>query len=212
MGYTTEFSGGFDIEPKLSDEDREFLVRFNETRRMGRKGLDPKYGIQGEWFVNGGGDFGQDRGDSIIDYNEPPCTQPSLWCQWVPNEAGTELVWDGGEKAYHMQDWIVYLLECYLKPRGYTLNGHVDAQGEEEDDTWSIDIQDNKVDVWNKECEYLKILPMVEEISSTSIENLPRHASILAQLKGVRWLDPGKKWLLHTLEERFKELEGEKDA
>jgi hypothetical protein len=42
---------------------------------------------------------------SIIDHNYPPENQPGLWCQWIPNEDGTAICWDGGEKFYNSIEW-----------------------------------------------------------------------------------------------------------
>jgi hypothetical protein len=73
-------------------------------------------GDEGCYFVGAPGFMGQDKDASIVDYNTPPgqlglveienfgsvfsenkrritdgeC-QPGLWCQWVPNEDGTEI-------------------------------------------------------------------------------------------------------------------------
>ena len=37
----------------------------------------------GGYFVGGGDDFGQEHDLSVVNYNDPPNGQPSLWCQWV---------------------------------------------------------------------------------------------------------------------------------
>ena len=34
MGYTTDFTGQFDLDKPLDDETYEFLCKFNSTRRM----------------------------------------------------------------------------------------------------------------------------------------------------------------------------------
>ena len=144
MGYTTDFRGSFEITPKLSNEDRIFLTKLAQTRRMQRK-LDSKYGVEGEFFVDGAGDFGQDEDKSITDYNRPPRTQPSLWLQWIPNEDGSELEWDGNEKFYSYIEWLQYLITNIFKPKGYKLNGTVEWRGEDWDDTGSIVVKDNKI-------------------------------------------------------------------
>jgi hypothetical protein len=143
MGYTTEFTGSFTITPTLTETDRVFLEKFNETRRMARniKG----YGVEGEFYVEGKGSFGQYDDDTVIDHNRPPKTQPGLWCQWVPNEDGNELVWDKGEKFYNYVEWLEYLIKSILIPRGYTVNGEVEWQGEERDDRGMIVVKDNVV-------------------------------------------------------------------
>ncbi len=79
MGYTTEFSGRFELNKQLTPKMAQYLKLFNETRRMGRN-TDEVFGVQGEFFVFGGGDFGQNREENVIDFNTAPSTQPSLWC------------------------------------------------------------------------------------------------------------------------------------
>lgn len=146
MGYTTDFTGEFKITPALKPEDRRFLLKLAETRRMARN-LDPKYGVEGEWYVDGNGYYGQDGEANIINHNQPPSTQPSLWLQWVPNEDGTAYSWDGGEKFYNYIEWLEYLTKNYFEPRGYHLNGRVKWQGEDLDDTGTITLTNNIIAV-----------------------------------------------------------------
>ena len=56
MGYTTDFSGRFELNKELTPKMAQYLKLFNETRRMGRD-TDEVFGVQGEFFVFGGGDF-----------------------------------------------------------------------------------------------------------------------------------------------------------
>lgn len=144
MGYTTYFNGGLNLNKKLTKEHHEFLNKLNETRRMARN-VGPEYGVEGEFYVDGDGMMGQDREDNIIDFNRPPKTQPGLWCQWRPTEDGTRLEWDGGEKFYNYVEWLEYIIERILKPRGYVVNGKVDWNGEDPDDAGSIVVIDNVV-------------------------------------------------------------------
>ena len=146
MGYTTDFKGGFEINKPLREELKNYLTKFSETRRMKRK-LDDKFGVEGEFYVDGGGFAGQDRESNIIDYNSPPKTQPGLWCQWIPNEDGTEIVWDGGEKFYNYVEWLKYIIKNFLEPEGYVLNGEVKFQGEYNNDNGVIVVRDNKVEI-----------------------------------------------------------------
>lgn len=147
MGYTTEFNGKFNLNKKLDKETHEFLTKLATTRRMKRK-LPPEYGIEGEFYVDGAGYAGQDREDSIVDYNKPPSTQPGLWCQWIPTHDGTAIEWDGSEKFYHYVDWIKYIIDKVLAPRGYSLSGVVDWRGEDWSDTGTIVVRDNKVGIF----------------------------------------------------------------
>ncbi len=148
MGYTTDFDGQIDIVPALNDQEREFLTKFADTRRMNR--------TKGPYFVEGGGFAGQDREDDVIDGNAPPPDQPSLWCQWVPSNDGDAIVWDEGEKFYESPEWMVYLIQHFLGTnplakgeldflQGHTLNGTISAQGEDPNDMWLLHVTDNTV-------------------------------------------------------------------
>lgn len=145
MGYSTDFSGHFTVDKPVDDETLKLLVGLSTTRRMKRK-VDPSFGVEGEFFIAGKGFAGQDRDDTIIDYNKPPATQPSLWCQWLINEEDRQTIaWDGGEKFYNYIEWIEYIANRILAPRGYLLSGSVTWQGEDRSDVGKITIKDNKV-------------------------------------------------------------------
>lgn len=104
-------------------------------------------GTEGEYFVGGEGFMGQERDCSIVDYNCPPSTQPSLWCQWIPNEDGTQIEWDGNEKFYSYVEWLEYIIEHFLKPWGISLTGAMKWFGEDRDDIGVIIVDNNKVTV-----------------------------------------------------------------
>ena len=146
MGYTTDFAGRFELDKPLAPKMKKFLTMLNETRRM-KRNVDEAFGIDGEFFVFGTGDYGQNNDSTIVDFNQQPSTQPSLWCQWVPNEDGTAIEWDGGEKFYAYSEWLFYIINKILAPNGYTLNGTVIWQGEETGDVGKIHVVDNVVTV-----------------------------------------------------------------
>lgn len=70
MGYTTDFSGAFAIEPPLSAEQVAYLQKFSQTRRMKRDVAKLKamygeqnpdwpgsgYGVDGGYYVGGTGE------------------------------------------------------------------------------------------------------------------------------------------------------------
>ncbi len=153
MGYTTEFEGVVTIDPPLNEKEVEYLNKFSETRRMVRR--------NGPYYIGGKGDFGQAREEDVIDYNKPPDGQPGLWCQWVASNDGTTIEWDFGEKFYHAAAWMEYIIEHFFGSdpiakqdnehfdflQGHTINGTIEAIGEERDDLWKIVVTDNKVEV-----------------------------------------------------------------
>ena len=90
MGYSTDFSGVLKLTPNATTEQREYVNRIADTRRMQRdvnklmalyKGehgypfakdktnADEVYGFKGEYFAKNDGNSGQSNDDSIIDYN-----------------------------------------------------------------------------------------------------------------------------------------------
>lgn len=146
MGYSTDFDGRFELNKELDNETYDLLLGLANTRRM-KRDVDESYGVEGEFYIEGSGFAGQGHEDNIVEFNRPPKTQPSLWLQWIPTEDKIGIEWDGGEKFYHADKWIVYLIDKVLQPRGYVLNGTVFAQGEEYHDTWRIDIVDNVVTI-----------------------------------------------------------------
>lgn len=150
MGYTTDFEGKFKLDRKLDDKLHVFLNKFNETRRMGRKGMGKEFGIEGEFYVDGDTEAQEWAGkNGIIDHNSPPSTQPGLWCQWRPTEDGMGIEWDGGEKFYYYVKWLEYIIKNFLVPNKYKLNGEVTWQGEESDDFGKIVVKNNKVTTKN---------------------------------------------------------------
>ena len=177
MGYSTDFYGSVTFNKPITEELKNYINKFGETRRMKRdvekiKKTFPDWekncfngnlGVDGEYFVGGNGFMGQDRDDSIVEYNCPPKTQPGLWCQWMIDDDGN-LVWDGGEKFYEYGEWLTYLIENFLAPSGYVCNGEIEFQGEDMNDFGTIHVKDNVVTV-----EYGMRIQSLEDISDDDL-------------------------------------------
>jgi hypothetical protein len=90
MGYTTDFNGSFELSRPATAEEREYVNRIADTRRMQRdvtklmelyKGehgnpfakdktnADEVYGFKGEYFAKNDGNMGQGNDASVIDHN-----------------------------------------------------------------------------------------------------------------------------------------------
>jgi len=161
MGYTTYFRGAFGITPELTPKHERYLLKFARVRHMTwdekviaeepdrrRQAVGLPVGDGGIYYTSGGeGWAGEAPG--LLDHNRPAPGVPGLWCQWVPEdtEEGFQLVWDGGEKFYNYVEWLEFLIEHFLKPWGYTLNGVVSFRGESFDDAGRIHVEDNVVRV-----------------------------------------------------------------
>ena len=100
-----------------------------------KRNVGPEYGVEGEFYV-------KDDDKGVTHRNDPPSTQPSLWCQWISNELGTEIEWDGNEKFYNYVEWLQYIIN-WLTPRGYVLNGEVQWRGEDFNDIGTIIVENN---------------------------------------------------------------------
>lgn len=170
MGYDTKFDGEFEVDPPLTNSHRKYLEDFSNTRRMKRdpeiaktlhdpvrETVELPLGPEGSYFVGGGGFHGQDRDDSITDYNYPPEGQPGLWCKWAPTSDGEYIAWNGVEKFYDYVEWLEYLIQHFLQPWGYSLNGEVTWKGEDSGDMGKIIVKNNEVTVYKGKIVYKKV-------------------------------------------------------
>lgn len=144
MGYTTEFEGSLTIDRPVDEGTYRLLRGISETRRMARDVAD-EYGVEGEFYVDGTGFRGQGRDANIIDFNRPPATQPGLWCGWLIGDDRQTIRWDGIEKFYNYAEWLEYLIDRILEPRGYVVDGELRWQGENPTDTGTITVRKNNV-------------------------------------------------------------------
>jgi len=165
MGYTTDFSGSFQLSRRLTKKERDYLETFSNTRRMARnpqrlmelykgKHGNPHpddetpegiYGPKGEYFAKDDGILGQNDDDSVLDHNSSDGSMPGLWCQWVPAGDSDEIEWDNGEKFYNYVEWIKWLIEHFFSQWKIKLNGTVNWYGEDREDTGRIIIKNNVV-------------------------------------------------------------------
>jgi hypothetical protein len=161
MGYTTEFDGSVSINPPLNEAEISFLHDLADTRRMNR--------TKGPLYVGNTANFGQDHAADILDYNSPHPDQPGLWLKWDVNEDGTEISWNGDEKFYDSEEWMIYLINNLFSETGrayvaqnkvvapderfasftfdHVFDGEILAQGEDMSDRWLLIVKDNVVTV-----------------------------------------------------------------
>ena len=161
-------------ETRRMKRDASKTSKLPDTRR---EAVKLPIGNDAEYYVGSvdDGNHGQGkemfgaRDADIVDFNSPPSGQPGLWCGWTvadaegdsisdrdanPTRPAQSIVWDGGEKFYEYVKWLEYLIEHFLKPWGYKLNGDVTWQGEESDDRGMIRVTDNKVKTGQGRLEY----------------------------------------------------------
>jgi len=141
MGANYSSSGIFTVSPPLTEEHAAYLHRFHQTRRMKRDSKllaatpDPTrvavglpVGKQGGYFVGASSDDSSYREPSVIDSSKPPTGQPGLWCPWVPTEDRSGIQHKDGNHS--QAKWLRYIIEHFLRPWGYTVDGTVFLEGE----------------------------------------------------------------------------------
>jgi hypothetical protein len=188
MGYTTDFYGEIKANPPLNASEQKFFNAFSDTRRVIRN-----YPNQGKYFISDGTDsFGQNT-KNIIEHNTPPEGQPGLWCKWKANQQGN-IQWDGAEKFYSADEWMLYIIEHFFKKNSYMqtlepetyqkygfqehiFDGVIYAKGEEPGDIWKLIVKNNEVFISQGEVKREAIIigskvPMHADMSKDEIVEL----------------------------------------
>jgi len=80
-------------------------------------------------------------------YNICPSTQPSLYCQWDIVHEGTKIEHNQDPKFINFAEWLIYLVDNFFKPWGYTLNGRINYQHEDIRNFGYITVTNNRVKV-----------------------------------------------------------------
>jgi len=159
MGYSTYFNGRFVLNKPLDEELYNYLIQFSTTRHI-KRDLPPKYGVEGEFYIDKRKGFNLRDEDSItiIDHNHYPSTQPGFYCCWEPSDDRCGIEWNQKEKFYTYIEWLEYIIKNFLAPKNYILNGTVEYEGEKRfKDRGRIIVIHNEVsvDVINQEIRYL---------------------------------------------------------
>jgi hypothetical protein len=107
----------------------------------------------------------------------------------VPTEDGSAIAWDEVEKFYDAERWMAYLIDTFLKPGAtlarelsdpvpdwvypeefahftfdHVINGTIEADGEEFEDRWRLEVHDNVVYVV-----HFKVEPGYDEIDPADL-------------------------------------------
>lgn len=76
MGYTTDFTGKFKLDKKLSESDYEFLMKFSETRHRGESEFESTPGIWCGWVPS-------EDGTSIVWNEQEKFYHYNSWIKWL---------------------------------------------------------------------------------------------------------------------------------
>lgn len=159
-----KFKGNLKFSKPLEDRHYQYLKAFSSTLRVAR---DPESVIEDDDAIraNVGLPLGNEcefytgaftksgKIYKISNYSVYPSNQPSSWCYWTPSEDKCSL--QALEKKYGFgfqcaESWLRYLVNNFIKPWGYSLNGKVKYHSiiaNHEDDGSSIHIKNNEITV-----------------------------------------------------------------
>ena len=127
MGYSTDFSGGLNIEPQLTDEQVSEINDFSSERHGGNVSHSGFPGFYCQWVI------------TEYKVKKPDGEQTTVQI----------LEWDGGEKFYDYIDWLKYLIKHFFSKWNVLLNGEITWEGEDHDDRGKIVVTNNVVDVYD---------------------------------------------------------------
>jgi hypothetical protein len=147
VGYDTSFHGCITIEPPLNAAEVAFLRDYAATRHCTHQ---PSQYATSRAACHGS------CGSSGVGV-------PEFSCNWEATEDGTAIEWNGEEEFYNADEWMEFIIKNFLAPgeftvedrlaepklaslqRNHTVNGTIDAEGEEAGDIWRIVVKDNVV-------------------------------------------------------------------
>lgn len=151
MGSETEYKGLITISPPLNLVEYNYLTKFNATRHVNRK--------SGPYFVVAMQPFCLVARDDVLDNNIPAIGQPSVWCGWVPNGDGSNLIWDGDGSAF-AQEWLEYFISHFFSKKSiakefcqnnfsfleeHNLNGEIKIITSGKSENFLLKIKDNNI-------------------------------------------------------------------
>jgi hypothetical protein len=86
----------------------------------------------------------------ILEANEEPDVipgdHPRSYMQWVPTESLDAIVYDGNEKFYDYDKWLLWILN-HLDSLGIKANGSFNWHGESSGDTGTLSVKDSVLTV-----------------------------------------------------------------
>lgn len=154
MGYDTAFKGCLFFNKPLSKNLADAINRYCSIRHCVYRDKGEQYGPDGKWWD--GDELDVDWRKAIFEYDETERKKqedynqladglPSFYCQWKVSDDRREIVWDGGEKFYGYIQWLEIIIDHFLRPNLYVLNGEMEWQGEDASDTGIFCVCENKV-------------------------------------------------------------------
>lgn len=134
MGYTTTFDGVYKFNKVPTAELIDKINEFSQTRHN----YDDYPAIWCQWVI----------GYQYAEAGEHNCNcvlTPERAMKTTRERISGELVlgWDGFEKFYEAEAWLMYIIDNFLKPEGYSITGSTHYQGELKANVGELTVVDN---------------------------------------------------------------------
>ena len=129
MGYSVYYSGEIEIAPPLTEEHAETVLAFSNHQRTEKTA--PIFA-------------------AVAASAEPDL--PGYSGLFELSDERDLILPDELESRHGLRLWLVLLIEHFLAPLGYVLNGEVSWTADESDDCGSIFVKDNTVECVNDFC------------------------------------------------------------
>lgn len=84
---------------------------------------------------------------NIISMNDPPETQPDIYCHWIITNNGNGIKWNENEPPYNHITWLRYIIDNFIVPWDYILKGSVDFTNQYYDYNEIIILDDNIITI-----------------------------------------------------------------
>ncbi len=159
-GYEIQFTGSLTLDRPLLPQHFAYLNRFVQIRHVTcsveylqdvpdplREAVGLPLGPEGAYFVGINFDKENIRQPIVLKINKPPQAQPYLWCHWRLDPDGLTLKYVDAWNLYRCHTWLQYLMDHFLTPWGYLLNGETHWQGEDEADRGRIIVQESAIEI-----------------------------------------------------------------
>lgn len=151
MMYETA-TGCLFFNKKMAKSFYNTLMAFCKTRHYKRSGkeqedllyIDPNDNEAPDWrTLYSKQNWNNAIPVEIMNYSTVANGAPSLYCHWKPSCDRMGLEFDGCEKAENLLEWLLFLIQYFIKPNGYSISGEIVISYK--DDCNTIVIENNEI-------------------------------------------------------------------
>lgn len=88
--------------------------------------------------------------------NEKIKNCPKYICNWMVSNDGRKLKWNNQSEFIDYEDWLIFIINNYLKPNNIKLNGVISWFGVKNEDMGKIKIINNEIRIYKAVMSFIK--------------------------------------------------------